>query len=90
MSYCCCSLAGTAACRTCSNNPNAETPPPVRTNTLVSVDSVLITGCKIVAKGKWEQVDDYRYPWGCSNCHNTFSEQYNFCPNCGADMREDK
>ena len=24
MSTCCCSLAGTAACKTCSNNPNAD------------------------------------------------------------------
>lgn len=40
-----------------------------------------------VVRGKWEQVDDYRYPWGCTNCRKTFSGQYNFCPNCGADMR---
>ena len=24
MSTCCCSLAGTAACKTCTNNPNAD------------------------------------------------------------------
>ena len=46
MSSCCCSLAGTAACRTCSNNPFAETPPPVRTYTVSSTDPVLITGQK--------------------------------------------
>lgn len=31
MSSCCCSLAGTAACRYCSNNPYAESPPTVCT-----------------------------------------------------------
>ena len=44
MSSCCCSLAGTAACRTCTNNPNAETPPPVRTYTTWVTDKVMITG----------------------------------------------
>ena len=46
MAACWCSLAGTSACRSCSNNPYCETPPPVRTNTIVSTDTVLITGMK--------------------------------------------
>lgn len=46
MSICYCSLAGTAACRTCSNNPFAETPPPVRTYTVIATGPVLITGVK--------------------------------------------
>lgn len=33
MAVCCCSLAGTAACRTCANNPDAETSPYVMTYT---------------------------------------------------------
>ena len=49
MSSCCCSLAGTAACRYCSNNPYAETPPPVRTATVIVTDNVLITGKKTSA-----------------------------------------
>ena len=46
MSSCCCSLAGTATCRTCSLNPFAETPPPVRTYTVGATGPVLITGQK--------------------------------------------
>ena len=42
MSLCCCSLAGTAACKYCSNNPNVDTPPPVRTYTTVATDKVLL------------------------------------------------
>lgn len=66
---CCCSLAGTAACRTCSNNPFAETPPPVRTYTVSATDPVLIIGQKTnadriramtdeeLAELWWERVD---------------------------------
>lgn len=43
MNACYCSLAGTVACRTCSNNPYAETPPPVRTYTVAATDAVLLT-----------------------------------------------
>ena len=46
MSSCCCSLAGTAACKTCSNNPFAETPPTVRTYAVSVTDPVLIAGQK--------------------------------------------
>lgn len=46
MASCYCSLAGTKACRYCSNNPNAETPPVLRTNTVFTTDTVLITGIK--------------------------------------------
>lgn len=30
---CCCSLAGTAACKTCNNNPDAEKNTYIDTNT---------------------------------------------------------
>ena len=81
MSYCCCSLAGTVACRTCSNNPNAETPPPVRTNTIVLTDDVLVT----MARNKSES------GFLCSLCGfgdfgGFHGYQPNFCPNCGAKM----
>ena len=44
MSVCCCSMAGTAACKYCSNNQNAERPPVVRTYTTTATDQVLISG----------------------------------------------
>lgn len=40
---CNCSLAGTVHCRSCSNNPNADRPPVVRTNTVTTTDKILIT-----------------------------------------------
>ena len=28
--------------------------------------------------------------WACNECGSKYSEKQNFCPNCGADMREAK
>lgn len=42
-------------------------------------------------KGKWiECEEDWRHQivwWRCSECNYNVSAHYNFCPNCGADMR---
>ena len=56
MAICCCSLAGTAACRTCSNNPFAECPPTIRTNTITATDAVIFTGRKTNADDIRERV----------------------------------
>lgn len=39
-------------------------------------------------KGEW--INDIRYPgWTCTNCgFHDGNKTDNFCPNCGADMRE--
>jgi hypothetical protein len=41
---CNCGLAGTPSCNYCSNNPNAERPPVVRSSTVAATDSILYTG----------------------------------------------
>lgn len=101
MSSCCCSLAGTAACQTCSNNPFAETPPPVRTYTVSATDPVLIAGQKTdvapVRHGRWLEIIEHVGPnrlrheeiyaavYRCSVC-NEEAFDYDYCPNCGAKM----
>ena len=51
--------------------------------------------CKEIIYAKWIVPDDH-YPDTCSNCLFEFvwdgNEEYhpNYCPNCGADMREGK
>ena len=42
-----------------------------------------------VRHGQWIW-DGYIYeaPWQCSNCGVFHDEDSNYCPNCGADMRE--
>ena len=38
-------------------------------------------------KGKWDDIGGVlRY--GCQFCHHAQERKSNFCPNCGADMRE--
>lgn len=45
-------------------------------------------------KGKWILPNDcvarYLDEWICSNCSHLISHRHNFCPNCGADMREEQ
>ena len=47
-----------------------------------------------VVRGKWEKADVQPYfrkhfdIFVCSNCHARGQTKWNFCPNCGADMRE--
>lgn len=44
-------------------------------------------------KGEWQKVDEQPYfrkhfdNVCCSVCHHKGMRKYNFCPNCGADMR---
>ena len=43
--------------------------------------------------GKWEKAQEQPYFRKhfdivvCSSCHNRGNKKWNFCPNCGADMR---
>lgn len=63
MSSCCCSLAGTAACLTCTENPDAETPPTVRTHTVAATDTILLTGQKTHANRIRAMSDEELAEW---------------------------
>lgn len=44
---------------------------------------------KIIKKTDWKgQIQSYYQPNSCSNCNAALTGEENFCPNCGADMRE--
>lgn len=45
-----------------------------------------------VKHGRWEKrrFTETLYGYQCSNCRTTWDEGTNFCPYCGADMRERK
>lgn len=40
-------------------------------------------------RGEWTMVDpdEYFLPFVCSACNGHSENEYDFCPNCGADMR---
>ena len=41
-----------------------------------------------VMHGEWiDKGEDYMIRWTCSNCGRRDTHIYNFCPDCGADMR---
>lgn len=49
-----------------------------------------------VVRGTWVGIDDYPHEdWECDHCGSVVEgtddpwNYYNFCPNCGADMREE-
>ena len=53
-----------------------------------------------VVRGKWNRTDAYPHRLYCSVCYKTYLKNdellerwefpLNFCPNCGADMREEQ
>lgn len=40
-------------------------------------------------RGHWDRDESYPDRWKCSECGRTELYQENYCPDCGADMRED-
>lgn len=46
---------------------------------------------KPIIKGKWiDRGEKIIIRWQCSECGRPDRYIYNFCPDCGADMREDR
>lgn len=42
-----------------------------------------------VVRGKWKKIGKNSFIFVCSACDKTFPYKTSFCPNCGADMREE-
>ena len=52
---------------------------------------------RLVVRGSWEPSEKYKGYVYCSICHDCYVEpewvtklKWNYCPNCGADMREEQ
>ena len=39
-------------------------------------------------RGEWDDIGGV-IRWGCSLCHYAYDQKFNFCPNCGAEMRSE-
>lgn len=66
---------------------------------LESVKNIPTADVQPVMRGKWiKQEEPYVNTYECSNCNRWFTiedeipeeNNYNYCPNCGADMRNDE
>lgn len=86
MSFCCCSLAGTSACRYCRNNPNA----------VVVTDKILVSGTGTQPNATQhtqcvERIGDMVEVVRCKDCR--FSERYTeklcYCKINGAAFNRD-
>lgn len=52
------------------------------------IDAIPTADVAEVVHGKWiDKGEDYMIRWTCSNCGRRDTHIYNFCPDCGADMR---
>lgn len=74
---CCCSLAGTAACRACPNNPFADlTHTGFNTYDYGSYEYIYN---RIDEKNKANPIIQY---W-CGNCDSILTPHQKYCHNCG-------
>ena len=60
---------------------------------LEEILSIPAADVRLMVRGKWKKADVQPYfrkhfdIFVCSNCHARGQTKWNFCPNCGAEMR---
>ena len=57
-------------------------------NALEAFNEIPAADVRPVVRGKWALQYDGDGQWHCSQCGNRYIYTTDFCPNCGADMRE--
>ena len=84
MMACCCSLAGTAACDTCSNRPGMYSGTTGYNNFIVWNSRAERT-CRMKQVPMFPGTNCNFVEWECSACGKTNREHKpDYCPNCGA------
>lgn len=73
---------------------------PYNRATAKAIESIPAADVRPAARGKWNRTDAYPHRLYCSVCYKTYLKNdellerwefpLNFCPNCGADMREER
>lgn len=58
-----------------------------------TIDKITTVDAVPVVHGRWEKreavvFDDELVGYRCSECNTTWDAETNYCPNCGADMRD--
>ena len=69
------------------NQINSEV--PLDNEDLEAIDMAIkaLSAEPIRSKGLWKIHDAVRHLYRCSECQSIMQIRFNFCPNCGADMR---
>ena len=65
---------------------------PYNRATAKAIESIPAADVRPVVRGKWTLFGRrgiYGVMYECSACHAKYDGLTNFCPNCGADMREE-
>ena len=91
-----------ATCYACSEGLEDDEPCDFKCADYMEIASIPAADVREVKRGKWKdkRLDKFRkYEVVCSECgakyignYDAYDEPYdfNFCPNCGADMREEQ
>lgn len=67
---------------------SAECSPMVAAYLINAVEAIPAADVRPVVRGRWEYNPGDNIPY-CSECMMPQDSECNFCPNCGADMREE-
>ena len=62
---------------------------PARIEINEVLNSIPAADVRPVVRGEWEKIGKIGCIFVCSACDKTFPCKTDFCPNCGADMREE-
>ena len=55
----------------------------------LTLDKLPAADVRPVVRGKWQKIGQFGVVVVCSVCGKSPDRKTNFCPNCGADMREE-
>lgn len=78
---CCCSLAGTVACKTCFNNPDADLT-NIKSNYVIKTNIFSPELNKIYTPVKVKPTIQY---W-CDYCDSVLTPHQKYCHNCGKEI----
>lgn len=74
------------------NTPNGYSDTFDKSEIIGVIEEQPVADVRENVRGEWTMLDpdEYLLPFRCSHCNRNSENKYDFCPNCGADMRGDQ